>query len=591
MMHLFLILSILNYTIPNREIKINSFLSERWLRLESDSLVPDFIKAVEDVGSISDLYLLDSLVLLKGLYSKSDFIEGELLNLIKDDDEFIHSTISRNYLKRGILDLEAGIEEKGIRELRFSLLVDPSRRIIPIILMKYNFPIWGEVFKNLKEYFYTYIFLDNWISIIVKIMSLITIFLGTLYIAIVISGLFKSVPFLSEWVRQRMKISSLWIPALLFSLFVWLPILTFLAILIGISLIKLRKKSYIRLAIISFIFPLILAYTFEIKLNFSSNSPAYHSYKSRYDPYNYSIDEVEFPYGYAVKGVEMAMIGESSKAESLFEKGYENNESLIFLVNLSSLYFSENNYNDALAFSEKVVSIDPDNPIANLTMATIYLDRLDFEVVSKYIEIATKSGYEFAERELPIYQYPPDSWLLSEIFKVGGMGKFIKESKLYFFFILAVFFTVLSSIRRVQDEYCPICGRVLINSIKIEEKKVCDICAERLSMTESKSIRERLKRYTRRKSDRIALFKYFVMNLIFPGSAHIYGKKWLSGMVLLLLGSLLLFIYIGPFYSQSEEIMQYEISVGNNIFIYFIIFYYLLVLFLTWRLSTNGDRG
>ncbi|MCK4571564.1 hypothetical protein KAT89_01400, partial [candidate division WOR-3 bacterium] len=101
-MHLFLILSILNYTIPNREIKINSFLSERWLRLESDSLVPDFIKAVEDVGSISDLYLLDSLVLLKGLYSKSDFIEGELLNLIKDDDEFIHSIISRNYLKRGI---------------------------------------------------------------------------------------------------------------------------------------------------------------------------------------------------------------------------------------------------------------------------------------------------------------------------------------------------------------------------------------------------------------------------------------------------------------------------------------------------------
>jgi len=582
---LVIILSILNYTIPKRNLKINSFLREEWLQMDSDSLTPGFREAVRDMDSISDLYLLDSLMLSNALYSKSDLVESELIKLIKNDNKFIHSTIANHYAKHGIQDLNAGDVDRGLHELNFALQLDPSRSSIPIILMKYNFS-----FRDLENYFSTYRFLNNKIRLIVNIMFLFIIFLVFLYFALVISGLFRSVPFLSEWVRQRMGIDDLWVPALLFAFFVWFPILTFLAILVGISLVKMTKKLFIRLAIISVIFPLTVAYINNIRVNFSSNSPAYHSFKARYDPYNYSINEPESPYGYAVKGIELARMGELSKSESLFQKGYNSNENLIFMVNLSSVYFSKGKYDESLNLCKKIISLDHDNPITNLTIANIYLIRLDFEEASIYLDRVTKSGSKFADRELPIYKYPPDTWLLSEIFGLRGIGQFIKGSKLYVSFILMVLFLILSFVKRLKDEFCPICDRILIKGVKIEGEKVCDICANKLTITESKSIRKRLKRLTKKKSHRMAIIKNFTMNLILPGTAHIYKNIWLVGIGLLLLGSVLLVIYIGPFYTNSGEIIRYETSTPNSIYRYIIILYYLLVSFLTWRLSADGDR-
>jgi tetratricopeptide (TPR) repeat protein len=585
-----LILTFLDYSIPNREYKVNLLLEKRWVDFGNDSLSSEFIRELENVNSIDELYLLDSLFLSKVLYSKSDFVESRLINLVRSNEEFIHTSLSDNYSRRGISDLKNNNEERGVRELNFSFELDPSRKSIPIILIKYYFPNWRKVLINLKKYFSTYEFLNNKVSIIINILYFIIIFLGVVYIAIIISGFFKTVPFLSEWVRQRMKISSLWIPAIIFALFVWLPVLMFIVIIAGISIIKLTKRAYIKLAIISFITPFLIAYTNSIKTNFSNNSSVYLSYKARYDPYNFSVDELKFPYAYAVKGIELAESAEFAEAESLFQKGYDNNESLIFMVNLASLNFSKENYGEALDLSKRIVNIDPENPIANLILATIYLDRLDFEEVTMYIERATRSGPEYAERELPIFQYPPDKWLIGKIFKASGMGNFIIGSKLYIFFILGIFFVVLSLIKRLKDDFCPICNRILINRVKIENEKICDVCALQLSMTDSKSIRERLKRYIRRRAYRIKLIKYLIMNLIFPGSAHLYKSKWFLGIILLFLGAIFLFVYAGPFYSEYEVTHQFEMSNLGYIFIYLLVIYYILLIFLTWRLTTDGNR-
>jgi len=578
------------YNITNREYKVNSLLENRWISFVNDSFSNEFTREVENLDSIDELYLLDSIFLSKGLYSKSDFVESRLIKLVRSNENFIHTSLSNNYSRRGILELKNNDEERGVRELNFAFKLDPSRKSIPIFLVKYYFPNWQKVLINLKKYFSTYVFLNNKLSIIINIIYFIIIFIGAIYIAIIISGFFKTVPFLSEWVRQRLKISSFWIPAVIFALFVWFPILIFIVIIAAISLIKLTKKSYTKLAIISFITPFLIAYTNSIKTNFSNNSSLYISYMARYDPYNFSIDELKFPYAYAVKGIELANSVEFIGAKSLFQKGYDNNGSLIFMVNLASLNFSQKNYSEALDLSKKIVNIDPENPIANLILATIYLDRLDFEEVTMYIEKATRSGPEYAERELPIYQYPPDKWLFGQIFKASRMGNFIVRSKLYIFFILGIFFVVLSLIKRLKDEFCPICDRVLINRVKIEDEKICDVCALQLSMTDSKSIRERLKRYIRRRTYRLKLIKYFIMNLIFPGSAHLFKNKWFLGIILILLGSILLFIYAGPFYSEYGVIHQFEMSNLGYIFIYLLVIYYILVIFLTWRLTINGDR-
>lgn len=581
--------AIFNYSLSYENLNLSSFLQNKLIGVEDGNSLLDFKKSIESMSSIQGLFKLDSTLLSHSLYSKSDFVEGRLLKVIRDDNGFVHSTLSGEYLKQGLKDLKANKIESGQRELKFALDLDPSNRIVPLILLKYNIRDWRRVCEGLKGYFSTYRFFDNKVTLLINFMFFLIIFFALVYIAFIISGLVRSVPFISEWVRVKMGINGLSVPALLFCLFVWLPILPFLAILTGISFVKMPRSVLIRLAFFSVILPLTTIYTYKVRSNADLDGPIYNSFKARYDPYNYGIDEPQSPYGYAVKGIEMGRNGELSRAELLFQKGYENKKSLIFLMNLSSVYFSKGQYEEALSLCKKIISMEPHNPIANLTMANIYLDQLDFEKASMYLDIAAKSGPEFTDRVPPVYQYPPDGWLFGSIFRVSGIIQYIKEGRVYYFFILAVFLLLLFFSRRSKDEFCPICGRIIIRGIKIEGEIICDICVKELSLTKSKSIRERLKRRIIKKSHRTARFGNFVMNIILPGSAHLYRKRWLTGVWLLFVTSLLLTIYIGPFYSLMGSTIQYRAFIGNNIYIFSLIFYYFIMLILTWRLTSYGN--
>jgi tetratricopeptide (TPR) repeat protein len=584
-----LFFTIFNYSLSYENLSLSSFLQNKLIGVEDKNSLLDFKESIESMSSIQGLFKLDSTLLSRSLYSKSDFVEGRLLKVIRGDNGFTHSTLSGKYLKQGLKDLKANKIESGQRELKFALDLDPSNRIVPLILLKYNIRDWRRVCEGLKGYFSTYRFFDNKVTLLINFMFFLIIFFALVYIALVILGLVRSVPFISEWVRVKMGINGLSVPALLFCLFVWLPILPFLAILTGISLMKMSRGVLIRLAFLSVILPLTTIYTYKVRLNADLDGPIYNSFKARYDPYNYGIDEPRSPYGYTVKGIEMGRNGELSRAELLFQKGYENKKSLIFLTNLSSVYFSKGQYEEALSLCKKIISMEPHNPIANLTMANIYLDQLDFEKASMYLDIAAKSGPEFTDRVPPVYQYPPDGWLFGSIVRVSGIIQYIKEGRVYYFFILAVFLLLLVFSRRSKDEFCPICGRIIIRGIKIEGEIICDICVKELSLTKSKSIRERLKRRIVKKSHRTARFGNFVMNMILPGSAHLYRKRWLTGVWLLFVTSLLLTIYIGPFYSLAGSTIQYRAFIGNNIYIFSLIFYYFIMLILTWRLTSYGN--
>lgn len=588
MIQFFLFISFLNGFAEFRDYNPGVSTREEWLSMDKQSLLIRFDRIIEEENSIIGLYRLDSLLLAHSLYPNSEAVEGKLLKVIRNDYNFIHSYYAKEYCRRGVGDLIKGNVEKGLRELEFGFQLDPSNGNIPLILAKYNILGWGKAYRNLHQYFSTFKYLDNKVNFVMGIVFLTIIFIAIMSTVILVSGLVKSLLYLSVLVREKWNIDGFWVIALLFFLFVWLPIAVFLVVLVGFSLVKMPKEYLRRLFILSLVLPFIIGSANQIQLNFSPDRGSYNLFKARYDPYNYTIKESDSPYSYAVSGIELTKEGEFYKAKSLFRKGYEDKESIIFLINLSQVYFKEGEMDSVLDICKRITSIDPDNAIANITMTNIYLDRLDFEEASKYIDRATESSKSLENKELPIYQYPPDNWLLGNIVSISGVIEHIKGSKSYILFILAAFFIVLSIGRSPTDERCPICNKVIIRGHNYEEENVCNRCYTELSQTGSKSIRERMKRHIRRKANRIIVFRNFGMNLILPGSAHFYKKRWLSGSILILLGSILLVVYLTPLFFIEEQIIYYKTTIGNSIFSCLVGIFYLLVLVLTWRLSKDG---
>ncbi len=541
------------------------------------------------INSIRGLYLSDSLFLSEALYPKSEAVEKRLIKEVRGNNGFIHSSLAERYLKMGKEDIKAGKIERGLWELKFAGKVDPSNTQVPLTLMKVNFPKRSKITDNLQDYFSSFRFLDNKVRLLKGFLFILIIFFGWISLSIIVAGFVRSVSFLSRWVEEKIRLNGGWVAALLFSFFVWLPILPFFMIILGSSFVKMTKRFMVKLAILLIILPVLIAYTNNLTDNFKSEKVIYQEFKAKFDPYNYKIKKPLSPFGYAVKGIKEAKKENFFIAESLFKKGYEKKKSLIFLVNLSSINYAQGNRDEALKLCEKVLSIEPDNSIANLTIANIYLDQLEFEKASMYFDRAGKRASDLSEGKLPLYQYPPDSWLLKYIFGAQGLIKYIKDSGLYLSIILGFFLLILAAIKRGKDEFCAICNRFIIGVRKIQDEKMCKSCASKLSLTNSKSIRERLKRHIRKRSGRFDILRNFVMNLLFPGSAHFYKKRWFAGLIIAFFVSLLIFIYFAPIYSASPGRLQSSTSIGNNLYRYLLIGFYVLLIVSTWRLEPHGN--
>jgi hypothetical protein len=141
--------------------------------------------------------------------------------------------------------------------------------------------------------------------------------------------------------------------------------------------------------------------------------------------------------------------------------------------------------------------------------------------------------------------------------------------------------------KKEKEKYCPICNNLML-TVKNEED-MCLSCIKKLSLTKSKSIRERLKRRIKLKSFRVDKITNLLMNIIIPGSAHIYKKKYIEGMIISFFTAILLLILLNSVLFQVQESLQYRTYIGRNIFKIYFIFFYSFLMFLTWRLKPNGN--
>ena len=121
------------------------------------------------------------------------------------------------------------------------------------------------------------------------------------------------------------------------------------------------------------------------------------------------------------------------------------------------------------------------------------------------------------------------------------------------------------------------------------EENMCLSCITKLSLTKSKSIRERLKRRIMAKAFKVDKSTNILMSLIIPGSAHFYKKNHLTGITISLFAAIFLLVFLNSALFQVEESLQYRTSVGNNIFTISFILFYALLIFSSWRLEPYGN--
>lgn len=537
--------------------------------------------------SIEGLYRLDSLSLLKGNFKESEIFQYKLIEVVRKNSNYINSSLANKYLKSGIEDLKKRRTERGKRKIIFASKLDPSNRHIPLTMLKLSFPNIIKTSKYLWGYIQSIQFLNNKVFLIKILLLLLIIFASWILLSTLSASVIFFISYITKWLQNTINISGLWIGAILFSMFVWLPIQFVFLILVAISLLKINKANLIRCATLLILLPLLISYSYIISGNFNPGSSIYKEFKTRFNPYSYKIDSPLTPYGYSVKGINEAIGKNFTEAKDFFEEGYNIRRDVNYLENLGSVYYAEGDTTRAINMCENIISNYPQNEIANITIIKILYEQLNFDKAAAHMR---KTGFRLtgmSDLEPPFYSYPPERWLYKYIFVPRGLFKQLAGNNLYLMIIIGICLAIMATFKKEEEKYCPICKGFMLT--RQSKERMCLSCIKKLSLTKSKSIRERLKRRIISKAFKVDKITNILMNLIIPGSAHFYKKRYLEGIIISFFAAALFLIFLYSILFQVEESLQYRTYIGNNFFLIAIILFYSLSTFSSWRLESHGN--
>jgi len=573
-------LSLISQNYISKELKGNRSSSVRVLQ-------QSFKDSLAIYSSFESLSKLDYRLLSNDLFEESKFVESKLIEIIRSKNDYINSALSNKYLKEGIEDLKNGSVERGKRKIIFASELDPLNRRILLMMVKVSFPNLIKVTKFSWKYFSTIKFLNNKIFMIKSLILFLILFSFWILIATIGASIVFSLSYITKWIQRTINFSGLWIGAILFSMFVWLPLQFVFLIIIAISLLKISKTNLIKCAAILFVLPFLISYSYIISNNFHPGSYLYREFKARFDPYVYNLDSPLTPYGYSIKGIEQARRGDLPGAENFFEKGYNIRRDINYWENLCSVYYALGDTSQAIKMCENVISRYPQNEIANITIIKMYYNQLNFDEATKHMERSGLQLFHISKKDPPLYKYPPERWLYKYVFVPRGLFRHLADKKLYFMIIIAICMTIMAVFKREEDYYCPICKSYMLADRK--DENICLVCFTKLSLTKSKTIRERLKRRIVGKANKVDRLTNLMMSLVIPGSAHFYKKKHLEGTIICFFAAVILLIFLNSVLSEPVEVLKYRTSIGNNIFKIAVVLFYSLVMFSSWRLKPHGN--
>jgi len=553
----------------------------------ANTLKSSFENALARTSSFEGLSKLDHRLLSKDLFKESEIVEEKLIGIVRKDNEYINSALANKYLNWGVEDLKEGNTKKGKRELIFARKLDPSNRRILLTIVKTSFPNLIQTTGNLWVYFSSFGYLNNKVFLVKSLILFLILFSFWVLLATIGASIAFSLTYITKWIQRKVNLNGLWIGAILFAMFVWLPLQYVFLIIVAISLLKMNRTDLIRSAVILFVLPFLLSYSYIISKNFNPSSYLYKEFKARSNPYACNFDYPVTPYGYSIKAIELAKKGDFSAAKEFLEKGYNMRRDVNYLENLCSVYYAEGDTARALNMCDNVILEYPGNKIAHITTIKTLFDQLKFDEADTHMK---KSGFRLSDisnKEPPIFNYPPVKWLYKYIFIPRGLFKNLAEKKLYFIIIIAICMFISTVFKKEEDRYCPICKSYMLEDRQNEN--LCMLCSTKLSLTKSKSIRERLKRRILAKAIKIDKLTNILMSLIIPGSAHIYKKKHLQGIFICFFVAIFILIFLYSIFYEPAENLKYRSYIGNNIFKISVIVFYSILMFSSWRLEPHGN--
>jgi tetratricopeptide (TPR) repeat protein len=454
-------------------------------------------------------------------------------------------------------------------------------------MAKLRFPSLIGTTKYLWSYILTINFLNNKVFLIKVLILLVILFAFWILLATLSASIVFFISYLTKWMQGKINFSGLWIGAILFSLFVWLPIQIVFLILVAISLIKMNRSNLTRCATFLIILPFFISYSYILSSNFNPRSSIYKEFKTRFNPYEYEIDSPVTPFGYLTKGIQQATKGNLSEAEDLFERGYNIRRDVTYLENLCSVYYAKGDTARSINMCENILSRYPKDEIANITIVKIHLDELNFDEATDQMKKSGIQLLEISQKEIPLYRYPPERWLYKYIFVPRGLFKHLAGKNLYIMIIIGICIAIMAVFKKEEEKYCPICKSLML--IDNSKERMCLSCITKLSLTKSKSIRERLKRRIIAKAFKVDKLTNILMSLIIPGSAHFYKKRHLEGTIISFFAAIFLLIFLNSLFFKVEEPLQYRTYIGNSIFTILLIIFYSLLLYSSWRLEPYGN--
>jgi len=546
-----------------------------------------FENTLNNASTVKELYRLDSVLIAKDMFRESELTQHKLIEVVRGRDNYLNSALAGKYLNRGIANLKKGRTEKGERELLFAAELDASNRRIPLTMAKLSFPDFKKTVKYLLGYISTIGFLNNKVFFLKTLLLLFILFFFWIILASVGAGLVFSISYLTKWFQGKINISGLWIAAILFAMFVWLPIQIVFLALVAISLLKMKKPDLIRCAILLILLPFLVSYAYIIGGNFNPRSFIYKEFRTRFNPYDYELDFPVTPYGYSIKGIQEAKKGNLSEAKDFFEKGYNIRKDVHYLANLCSVYYDEGDTARAINMCKNIITHYPQNEIANIILIQILYDRLHFDEAEEHMR---KTGFRFtgtSYMEHPVYNYPPESWLYKYIFVPRGLLKYFTGKNQLVLIVTGFFLAIMAVFKKEKEAYCPICKGLMLTGKNKEN--MCLSCITKLSLTKSKSIRERLKRRITTKAFKVEKTTNILMSLIIPGSAHFHKNRNCMGIAIAFFAAVLLLILLNSLFLRTDQSLQYKTYLGNNIFTIFVIIFYSFLLFSSWMLKPYGN--
>ena len=555
-------------------------------RLQKQNSDQFYTNAIERANRYDELFLLDKMFIRLNLLKYSKNVESKILNSLKSSNVVANFPLSKLYEELGLEFIRNGKTQKGIHTLEFAARIAPPRSSLNLVLMKAYFPLnVAKSFYYFGRYFSSVRFFFDRILLYSNMLTFLTVFFALFIISIMLNGFIDSVTYLSRLFSISTGLKQGWIPAAIFSLFVFIPLKYFIFVFIIFSLLKIGRGKGILVGSLAVLMVCTMIVNMPLKNAYSNKNWEYF-YKLRYDPVNSEVKSIHHPYNIWLVGIHFLKNGKYSDARNEFRTllGSERKKSDV-LNNIGLTYYFEGELDSALVLFKSTLEYDPKNSVYNFNIAHVYSRMLEFEKASNHFNMA--KGIQDRESE-GIETYPPDRWVY-EVFMSHNWVKRYANIFIIATFCFGIFLIILFLfIRQKNSSICSVCGSPLVIDLELEEKKVCERCYKILSQSRSKGVRERLKRKIIKRATNIFSLKVYLLNLFLPGTAHVGTDFWGNGSIYILLVTALIVSRLSNKILIITQTYEFKSYFGTVSWYILLAITYISILISTRRISERG---